>query len=501
MFKKGVWRYGVVDVKDENGLIRHGMIVDVVEDDGDLIVDFGYTGHHADRIPLSSCVAFTNDDPRRVGVCVQFLSQRSTDQPWCWYPAKVLFRIHDPYMYTYVLVEVEFDGQPTLAFVDHDRIRVTEAVCSLEQKAVLSDATQRAASQFCDKFPIGQLYFHKKRVELGWCPDVLVLAKRRGFRDMWNRLTHTMFVRIEVQPGIMILHYACAWKRSRITDAARCKERLRRADSLLDYHDRKREIRIEACHKNEKQRKRQKLTTDTGSGYSCVKPRRLNVHSLKGLVPADASEGATQLWYLPLEVLSEMLSYLVVERKAMCRRVCRDWDALVIHSPTVLIELDPLATYVETTLAWMLYGTAKTRSCSIRSLTVTVTQPHRSRRHHARRNLIHITEDMLTVLGIQPQIILLSYIKDADYRDFLPPFQAEQPPPWWPLCKKLLLVEVELAIPRNFSKDNVLKGFQSFGDMDGSWLADIDEWGRSKLQITRSTLFTAGVKPWLEKGR
>ncbi|XP_055348403.1 uncharacterized protein LOC129595423 [Paramacrobiotus metropolitanus] len=491
MFKKDVWCYAAVDVQDDNGLIRHGMVIDLIEDGGDLIVDFGYTGHHAERIPLSRCVAFTNNDYRRsrVDIAVQFLSQRNPDQPWCWHPAKLVVRVSD--VYSYALVEVDIDGQSTRVFVDGDRIRVTVEVCPLMQKAMLGAGTQR--TRFYDKFPKRQLHFHKRRVELGWYPDVLAVARKLGFREAWNRLTNTMFVHFEAQQHQIILHYISALKRQYVMDAAKCKEYLDHIKRSLDYKHRKREIRIDACRQSEKQCKRQKMTADAGSGIR--RSHRYNAQSLQGLTSGDASDETT-LRYLPLEVLSEALSYLVVERKVMC--VCRDWDALVIHSRSALIELEPLSTHINTTLAWMLYGTAVTWSISIRWLIVTIPRRHRCR--FVSRHLVPVVHKLLIALRIKASIILLSYMKGAGYDDFLPPFHSEQvQSPWFPICKKLLLVVVELSLPSNCYKADVVTAFRNFGSLYGVWVAD--KWGDEFLQITQSILFTTDAKRSTGKGR
>ncbi|XP_055348417.1 uncharacterized protein LOC129595435 [Paramacrobiotus metropolitanus] len=264
-------------------------------------------------------------------------------------------------------------------------------------------------------------------------------------------------------------------------DAAKCKEHLGRINSLVDSHHRKREILIEGYYKIPKRRKQQKLSV---SGDSLrVKRRRQSAQSLKckGL----GSESIL-LSYLPLEVLTETLSYLTVERKAMYRRVCRDWDALIVHSRSALIQLDPLSKHLQTTLAWMLYGTAMTWSNSIRSLIFAAIHPDRC--FFASRYVIPIVKQMLAALRMKAQIVLLAHIKDADYSEFLPPYQSETPPPWSAICRKLLLAHVVLAIPLDYTEENVAAVFQRCGNMDGSWLKTKDEWSCDTLRINRSTI-------------
>ncbi|XP_055348411.1 uncharacterized protein LOC129595428 [Paramacrobiotus metropolitanus] len=346
--------------------------------------------------------------------------------------------------------------------------------------------------QFYDKFPNAQLYFSKRCVEVGWFPDMLPIAEKRGFREMWNHLTHTMFVRIEVQPREITVHYVFASKRNRIMDAEKCKEYLGRVNSILNFHHRKREILIE-LYKNTKRRKQQKRTVggDAGNNPLRVKRRRQNAQSLRGLGSADASDDL--LRYLPLEVLTETLSYLTVERKAMCRRVCRDWDALVVHSRSALVQVDPLSQYLRPTVAWMLYGTARTWSTSIRTLIFAATHPHRC--FFAGDDLIPIVKEMLTALRIKVHIMLLSHITEADYYEFLPPFQSETPPPWSPICRKLLLAHVILIKPRDsrYTKETVSAVFQRCGNMDGFWLKPKDERSPDKLRINRSTICLTGT--------
>ncbi|XP_055348400.1 uncharacterized protein LOC129595420 [Paramacrobiotus metropolitanus] len=472
MFRKHIWRYGVVDVRDGNGLVRHGVIVDLVEDGGDLIVDFGYDGHHDERVPLTSCVAFQQEFPYgmhfgsrkpAIGQAVQVLHQRSSDQPWCWYPGRLLVQVDDHslgegYMHAHSLVKVVIDGEPSVEFVDTHRIQVATE-CSLTDKAL----RVARSSRFHDKFPRQNLHFRKYRLETKFYPGICQLAETPGFRDTWSKLTNTMFVRIEVLPDVqLITHYITSSKYKREIAEEDCLKVLRKMDFLFGYHQKRRQKRVREYDQEDSGEKQQKTKNNNPSEiFSQTKDSENDCLS------------TTALSHLPPELLTEILGYLCAERRTRCRRVCHGWDSIITCSPSVRIEFDGASPGMRIALAWALYKTFSTAT-NVRVLTVS---------HCARwiryENIVPEVAAILNAMQVTVPVIVLTHMS-AEYRDVRPePPPRERQPVWsWrAVCRKLVLADVDLVMPEKCSREEVLTDLRGFRHLKGGlWLKTGSDW-------------------------
>ncbi|XP_055348402.1 uncharacterized protein LOC129595422 [Paramacrobiotus metropolitanus] len=461
MFQKNVWCYGVVDVRDGYGLVRHGIIVDLVEDGGDLLVDFDYPGHHADRVPLSICVAFQQKfkkgpyvDKPAIGQQVQILHQRSPDQPWSWYPGEICLQIADSSrLNPHSLVRCVIDGETIFEFVDANRIQVATEYC-LTNKSLRGSRSAR----FHDEFPRQNIHFRKHRVKTNFYPGIRYLAETPGFRETWNKLTSTMFVRAEVLPDLQLfMHYVTASKHKHELTADDCLKVLLKLDSLLGYHKRKREKRVRDYDQKDEEEKRQRM--------KLANPGEILPQTQAG----DFENDTAALSHLPPELLTETLDYLSAERRTRCRRVCRNWDTIITCSSSVRIEINAASPRMRTALAWALYKTVCTTT-TVRVLTVF--QLDRLIYPPA-NNIVPLVATMLAVMNATVRVIVLAHMS-ANYRDVLPAPPARNLLPSWSwraLCRKLILAEVFLVISEKCSEGDVLTSLQEFRHVkDILWL-------------------------------
>ncbi|XP_055337325.1 uncharacterized protein LOC129587553 [Paramacrobiotus metropolitanus] len=111
----------VVDVVRSGGLPQRGMVWDVIPGQG-VMVDFDYADQNRQLVPFDQCFKppMRRDTYKFIrGDTVSVLLQRSSDKPWCWYPAVFLAHLTQ----RTVFVEVNFNGKLKLEVVENCQAR------------------------------------------------------------------------------------------------------------------------------------------------------------------------------------------------------------------------------------------------------------------------------------------------------------------------------------------------------------------------------------------
>ncbi|XP_055340153.1 uncharacterized protein LOC129589418 [Paramacrobiotus metropolitanus] len=306
MFKKDIWRFGAVDVQDDSGLVRHGVVRAVDAKQG-ITVDFDCPGHRADLTPFT---AFVNGRLSQLspyiyivpGDEVQVLFRKSSDQPWCWHPA--IF-VSDVGVNAFALVE----------------IRLTEA--NTVREVVALERVQRLGAMRPCKWRPASATFPYQRHCAQLPQDFLATANMETFLELWRQHTKTLGATVDknrlsylAQRGKQLTPWQCA-------DAFRC---------ITDL-----------MHKR-------------GIKRSCDDEAETNTSQQLVLRNLDSSDEVHNLdlfmCYMPVEILLEILTYLRVADQVKLRRVCSTWDIILksilvssvvidrdVHGPETLIPI------------------------------------------------------------------------------------------------------------------------------------------------------------------
>ncbi|XP_055347082.1 uncharacterized protein LOC129594421 isoform X1 [Paramacrobiotus metropolitanus] len=168
-----VWCYGAVDVQDDDGSFRHGLIVDVDVARG-CFIDFGYPGHHTELIPFHRCFGRISHYLFAPGDTVQILWRGSNSEAFRWYPATVIAGSY----HTFAVVEAQRQGK------------------------IVKEVARRMWIMPSGERPSFELNSYKRlSMPLSWI--TAVLAKARSKQDFWwwNRehghSFNTIFVKVE----------------------------------------------------------------------------------------------------------------------------------------------------------------------------------------------------------------------------------------------------------------------------------------------------------------
>ncbi|XP_055343927.1 uncharacterized protein LOC129592012 [Paramacrobiotus metropolitanus] len=294
MFKKDVWRAGAVDVLVETNGIRslhHGFIADM--DPEHLVIDFGFPGHRSDVIPFSKCRDRGYTDSIFVGNKVRALSQRSADQPWRWYPAKLLAYERQEFAF----VEMEVDGVLVRDVLPTDRV---ENAVELEN------------------FQSEMRTYYKYSVELPNDQELISLTERPRFGIWWNREADT----IAVKRIAGTLSYLTV--NETMLSTTQCTSFLHAVRGLLIGPDEWKPAKrpFQAAFPHGKKRSKSEV----------LMPMALPPANIQGFTIADV---------LP-EVVLEILSDIDITNQQRCRRVCRTWNHLLTSPVVIKIDIDNL---------------------------------------------------------------------------------------------------------------------------------------------------------------
>ncbi|XP_055327414.1 uncharacterized protein LOC129580772 [Paramacrobiotus metropolitanus] len=154
-----IWCYGAVDVKDDDGFFRHGMITDMDMPRG-FIIDFGYPDHHAELIPFHRCFGKISHNRFAARNTVQILWRGSVNEAYRWYPAIVIAGSS----YTVPFVVTQRHGE------------------------IVKEVVRRSwMMQLEERPPIKLQKFNRHSSSAGWIATVLGQARSREDLQFWNR--------------------------------------------------------------------------------------------------------------------------------------------------------------------------------------------------------------------------------------------------------------------------------------------------------------------------
>ncbi|XP_055348394.1 uncharacterized protein LOC129595414 [Paramacrobiotus metropolitanus] len=446
------------------------MIVDLVEDGGDIVVDFDYPGHHADRVPMSSCVAIaqTKISQYQAGLQAQVLLQHRPDQPWRWYPdSRILFVVHDGVYKSqdgaipalHALVEVPIDGEIIRLFTECGKVKLAM------DWVPLTDRFQNNAGRevFCDQFP-KDLRFAKYCITLPSHPAVLEVLREQGFRGKWNRLTKSILVRADV-----------------VQEHLRCKPKFTYVSTTELQMDKPEFERLFAYAESGQTSARKK----TRNGDSVV---------VDALTPFQDMLGLSRL---PPELISEILSYCDAITWVMCRQVDRSWDAILSnrHYSVVTIRTSSRVSRPKIRLALLVYHTV---TVSTRCLVIS-----------ARDNFsVRLVTDMLAALQIKVPLIVLARMT-VGWGDLLMDAllvsalirEGNPVVDWCRVCAKLELRNVDVIMPPmgvlDMAKCTMLTYLQKHHQMQGIRLQKKEY---VCLSVAKSVMDTALISGAAEAG-
>ncbi|XP_055348398.1 uncharacterized protein LOC129595417 [Paramacrobiotus metropolitanus] len=462
-----IWRYGVVAVIDDSGRIRHGMIVDLVADGGDFIVDFDYPDHHAERVPLASCVALQKRYPLPVGQPVRVLLQRQPDQPWCWYSAQLLALIKDGYLAFQresALVGVYADGDTFRDVVPCGTICGAEPWCPLTKKSRSDTIT------YCDAYSRKNCIFRQHQVKLPNESVLFKLTEKEGFREEWNSLTTSVLVHIKLVAETLLIRYISTEKKA--FGEEHCKNLVLRISRTLNSPERKK-LAGESSHEN---RKRCRLDCDEALLPS---PK----------VDAAVIDGNDVPWrVLPMILVLESLSCLAVDQQMKYRQVSRDWNTVFATVTTASLHL-----YLEVDLSSipvkrrrLAFTLSQTITSSTKTLIVTTAAENRRQAQFA-CEVVDCVAQVIAAMQIKIPLIILWHVA-ADFRDLIPYTPGftdtallpsknrqyrERRWAWAGVCDRLMLREVLTLVPFDCAGETVLAGLKKFYAVEKHcWLYD-----------------------------
>ncbi|XP_055343823.1 uncharacterized protein LOC129591951 [Paramacrobiotus metropolitanus] len=389
MFDSDVWRWGAVDVKGSDGLIRRGMIRDLDPYWG-MTVDFDYPDHHADVVPFSRCVTLASTGTYTAGDAVEVLLRHSPQQPWCWHAATLLAGSWN----TYAFVEVK-QGEETL-----------REVLALERVRAVAP---RVPLRWKDKF-------HKYEVDLPKNSGLLAVTKEDGFWQRWNDVTGTRGVKID---GEKLVYISAA---RRAMTKLECTQELHRLTNPPAGRGMKR----------------------TANDENIPSPNTLRQFTLGDFWPSFKALDAPPPCIntdLPPEMLSRIFSFLDMDEQIKSRRVCHTWNTMLNSSPISLRAQIDVTNCTDRMLATILHKTV-TESTKILVLTGRFEGYDKfSQKAHAP---FRTAMDMLKAKQIKLSCIVISgrAVWADDLLDYSDRQTLKFRTGWRDVCEKLVLEKV-----------------------------------------------------------
>ncbi|XP_055328471.1 uncharacterized protein LOC129581434 [Paramacrobiotus metropolitanus] len=276
MFNSSIWRYGTVDVKGDNGLVRHGIITDLI-DPRLFIVNFDYPDHHTEEVSFSQLLLCRDGSHNiAVGNRVQTLYRTSPNQPWCWHPS--------------TLLAYSFAGRYAIVEIDCDCGDIDGAVL---REVVAEECVQAQGEWSALPWTEDCVRHWKHCVALPPPnPEVTALAKRNEFWQLWNRKTRT----IGVQLDDCRLIYIAPMQDGAAVEDAECATLLQRL-------------------------------------YGEIASRNSIQIASSALTDADTSPAACMNSYLSREILCTIFAFLSIDEQVKFRTVSKSWDALLMSHP------------------------------------------------------------------------------------------------------------------------------------------------------------------------
>ncbi|XP_055343723.1 uncharacterized protein LOC129591893 [Paramacrobiotus metropolitanus] len=329
MVKNDVWRLGAVDVQlEENGLVQHGIIADLLSDKS-LVIDFGYPGHHADVVSTTKCRDHGHIGDVVVGECVSTLFQRSPDHPWCWYPAKLLAYDNQKDVYDngnelqYAFVEIDVDGVLVRDVVPADRVEV------------VGDGFQSAMKKY-----------RKHTIELPDDQELKSLMSHPRFWKMWNREAKVGCGKYDAGT---LTYIVLDTKAITTTQCVGVFQTVR--NTLFSRYDWKRPCQ-ESLPTGAKKLKAETPDTEQEPEQHSVLSNLIfpllpdffrGLFAYHDITPnlVQLARDSSQMVFMLPEILVEIVCYLDVTNQQRSRRVCTTWNRLLISSSVVIkVEVD-----------------------------------------------------------------------------------------------------------------------------------------------------------------
>ncbi|XP_055340779.1 uncharacterized protein LOC129589900 [Paramacrobiotus metropolitanus] len=441
MFRNDIWRYGAVDVKDANGLVRHGMVIDVHRPHG-LIVDFGYPAHHADLIPFASFVQGrlpAGQPPPGVGGPAQVLYQLSAHHPWCWHPATLLAGGAE-YAYAFVEIRLE-EGSTVRDVVGWGRVQAPGGMPAWGWE---KDSSTMPFKRCC--------------VDLGRAgdphPAMDALMRRADFAQEWQRVTETIVVRVV---GRQVTCLATSVEIPRLITEETFLTRM----GILNLERGRKRGRNGECDCRSKRRKGASSPRVVRHSTTCL-PTTEPTQEQTTATPADTT-GKCYIRRLPVELLSRIFTFLDVNERAAASATCYTWNS-VIKSPQLARRLEIDANKCSGAMLAHVMHALVTPSTK----TLVVTNLHTERGWFSCP--LHIMADILHAKKMKlPRIIVARsriYLRFALGSERWRPEMATR---WAAVCDNLVLEDVTVALSWLDSKSlltvDMLDDFQWMMDL------------------------------------
>ncbi|XP_055356962.1 uncharacterized protein LOC129602042 [Paramacrobiotus metropolitanus] len=402
MFKSSpVWRYGAVDIKDDDGSFRHGLIIDLYVCHG-FFVDFDCPGHHAELIPFDRC--FGQIDPQLAppGDDVQILRRHSSNEAWRWYPAIKIMGSFD----TFVVVESKWDG------------KIVREVVSLKHGCIMP-AGQR--------HPLQQEQYRKHHLTLGWIIQLLVeIPSEQDFR-WWNREHEDKRrILVKVERGKLI-HISSFYTDSGWTFWQLVKM-FRIMTKRITYKDlrSKKNPPARCCSSNQRWSSKFLQAPKSAALYDC----RSFINTV-----------------VPVEVLRRIFSFLEFREQLRCRTVCKSWHTILTTPPTCSRMEFSLQKYENDELALIV-----DRNTSPATGTI-VLSGDSCRWNYMYRYYTRSTEPIAMIIGllkakhIKLRTIIIShwYASAANVFEFSNSLSLQLQSDWRDVCERLVLENVDVG--------------------------------------------------------
>ncbi|XP_055344038.1 uncharacterized protein LOC129592098 [Paramacrobiotus metropolitanus] len=412
MFLKGIWPYGAVDVRDSQGRILHGYVVDTRGKDG-LIVDFDYPQHRAVLVPLANFVdghlsTGSGDPALTVGDTVQVLYQLSPLEPWCWQPATIVEggSHHEHCAYDYAFVEI--------CMPDGRTVRDTVGWCRVQP-------TGDMPACHWEKSP-NKVPFKRYTVQQALLfPQLLAVTQLPDFKAKWNRMTETIAVDVTERGGVICLAPS--------KQAALCIQATV-ASTIYPTGV----FGLNALLQNVRKRKRED-GTDTTNTSILVGPAKVH---------APCARAGFRMHGLPVELLARIFSFLNACERVKASATCSGWNTILKSAPLAAwVEIDTNHCSDE-----MVAGLVdKMVRPTTRTLVITSIDPKDC--CILRPSPIHIVLDILHAKNLKIPWILLASCniwKSSVLGSQAGECRAELSARWSGVCEKLVLKDTVIGV-------------------------------------------------------
>ncbi|XP_055342315.1 uncharacterized protein LOC129590898 [Paramacrobiotus metropolitanus] len=415
MFKRDVWRYGAVDVRDSSGLVRHGLIRDLSHR-GHFLVDFDCPQQHRVTVPISQCLAWRR---RRggwaVGAPMLTLLRSAPDQPWQWFPATMLAYSSSDNGYAFVEVDVA-EGDKRQEVVCLDRVKHAPPGADWgELRRKEQHATHRGSpcvNRYSDKFPFEpDLRYWKYRVSLPLEAGLRQLAGRGEFREWWGDATRTILLRV---------------KNGRLTYLSSTKGAMTKADCAAFL-----------------QRIAHSLTRVADQDGSKGLFRLASGPTEHSKAAMSDKEAFVMPWEsVPYELIVDIFTCLDVDERIACRLVCAHWNAVIEELPTSTVCICP-AKHREEKLALALH-----RTVGADTKILVITRAHHD--NEVQDCFLHTVISLLAVKGISVPLIVLAQTTLMVSNLWRDPGWLKAPLNWSSVCRRFIMLSVEVRVVRRW---------------------------------------------------